>query len=173
MNSTKTAEEVEDAQLGLGILRSLIGIDADEVQNAATKAWTDGHMKLWQQRGGLEATGIPAEPKDDDMGHTVSIGNTYYQSAPPATAPPPAANPEPAPAAPAPSAVAAVKSKLPTWLAPALLGAGLTSGIAGTAYMLNKPTKPATAPAVVDTDTRAISSFRIFRPDQGHISEKP
>jgi hypothetical protein len=174
MNSTKTLEEVEGAQLGLGILRSLIGVDADEVQNSAVKEYMDGNMKLWQQRAGLGATGITAPKDDDNMGHTVAIGNTYYQVAPPAAAPvteptavaePPAT---PTPQAPAPEPVAPVtpateSSGLGKLGMAALVAAALGTGAAGTYFFTggNDKPPPYTPPAYTDTDTDTSSKWEL------------
>lgn len=183
MNSTKTLEGVEGAQLGLGIIRSLVGIDADEVQNAAVKAWTDGHMKLWQQQAGLEASGLP-EPKDDDMGHSVSIGNTYYyQGAPPVDQPTTPTNPVASPpvaavqpTAPATSAEPPVATdapiapvvaepaqrRMPAWVMAAIAASGLgAAGMAGAA--ISEWIRTDVVDTDTDTDTQAISGFKILK----------
>lgn len=158
MNSTKVLEQVESAQLGLGIIRSLIGIDADEVQNAAVKTYMDGNMKQWQSRSGLEVTGIP-EPEDGDMGHTVSIGNTYhnhYEGGQPDPNPVTPPTPDPGAVQPQPPPVTP-PSKQPTsnWTKAGIAAAVVLSG-AALGYTLLKPDATGTDR---DTDTSVSVSI--------------
>lgn len=153
MNSTKVLEQVESAQLGLGIIRSLIGIDADEVQNAAVKAYMDGNMELWQKRSGLESSGIP-ESESDDMGHTVSIGNVYHHYSDPNPVTSPTPDPSEVPPQPPPVTPSTTEPSTSNWTKAGIAAAVVLSG-AALGYTLLK----SDAPASVDRDTSVIISI--------------
>lgn len=121
-------DEAEKAQLGLGMLRSLMNMDADQVQHDTIEAYQDGNMKLWQKRSQLEQAGIrkPKGKGKEKMGHTVRIDSPEYNFG---------------------YLAAAVLGA-----AALFCGAGL-----GAAWLLKGNTPPAASspPAYTDTDTRS------------------
>lgn len=132
---TSEHDETLKAQLGLGLIQAFQATDADQAQNDAVRAWNDGHMKLWQERGGLEASGIqsPEEgKKKKKMGHTIRIDSPDHNLG-----------------ALAPAIVAAA----------ALLGGmGL-----GAAWLLKGSEKPAASATAGDQDTDTRSTLRPWK----------
>lgn len=78
---TRTHDEILKAELGLGMIRSLMGMDADEVQNDAVRSYADGNQRVWNARSGLDSSkgllGVGNEKKKMP-GHVVRIDSPEY-----------------------------------------------------------------------------------------------